>query len=71
MTDREREETLYEHCERLAIAFGLLTIPAGLAIRVTKNLRVCSDCHNANNYISKIEMQEIIIHDAHRVVGYY
>ena len=65
MTNREKEDTLYKHCERLANAFGLLTIPVGLAIRVTKNLQVCTDCHNASKYITKIEKRKIIIHDAH------
>ena len=51
------------HSERLAVAFGLLNLPQGANIRVTKNLRVCSDCHSTTKIISKIECREIIITD--------
>ncbi|XP_059649390.1 pentatricopeptide repeat-containing protein At3g12770-like [Cornus florida] len=57
---------LWGHSERLAIAFGLLSTPAGSSIRITKNLRVCSDCHSVTKYISKIVKREIIVRDANR-----
>eukprot|EP00250_Pteridium_aquilinum_P009902 c19016_g1_i1 orf=418-2880(+) len=64
--DQDREKSLCGHCEKLAIAFGLICTPSGTTLRVTKNLRVCVDCHNATKIISKIEMREIIITDAYR-----
>ncbi|XP_030957276.1 pentatricopeptide repeat-containing protein At3g12770-like [Quercus lobata] len=57
---------LWGHSERLAIAFGLLNTPAGSLIRITKNLRVCTDCHAVTKYISKIVKREIIVRDANR-----
>ncbi|KAM1468427.1 hypothetical protein ACFX2I_033388 [Malus domestica] len=57
---------LWGHSERLAIAFGLLNTPAGSLIRITKNLRVCVDCHNVTKYISKIVRRELIVRDANR-----
>ncbi|XP_015868900.3 pentatricopeptide repeat-containing protein At3g12770-like [Ziziphus jujuba] len=57
---------LWGHSERLAIAFGLLSTPAGTSIRITKNLRVCVDCHNVTKYISKIVRRELIVRDANR-----
>ena len=57
---------LWGHSERLAIAFGLLTTAAGSLIRITKNLRVCRDCHIVSKYISKIVNREIIVRDANR-----
>jgi pentatricopeptide repeat protein len=57
---------LWGHSERLAIAFGLLNTPAGSLIRITKNLRVCIDCHVVTKYISKIVKREIIVRDANR-----
>ncbi|KAK4751146.1 hypothetical protein SAY87_004628 [Trapa incisa] len=57
---------LWGHSERLAIAFALLSTPAGSTIRVTKNLRVCIDCHNVTQYISQIIEREIIVRDANR-----
>ncbi|KAK7317857.1 hypothetical protein RJT34_02431 [Clitoria ternatea] len=57
---------LWGHSERLAIAFGLLSTPYGSLIRITKNLRVCVDCHTVTKYISKIVKREIIVRDANR-----
>ncbi|XP_047173979.1 pentatricopeptide repeat-containing protein At3g12770-like [Vigna umbellata] len=57
---------LWGHSERLAIAFGLLSTPYGSLIRITKNLRVCVDCHTITKYISKIVQREIIVRDANR-----
>lgn len=57
---------LWGHSERLAIAFGLLSTAAGTTIRITKNLRVCVDCHNVTKYISKIVRRELIVRDANR-----
>lgn len=59
-------ELLWGHSERLAIAFALLSTPVGSLIRVTKNLRVCIDCHNVTKYISQITKREIIVRDANR-----
>lgn len=57
---------LWGHSERFAIAFGLISTPAGSLIQITKNLRVCGDCHTVIKYISKIVMREIIVRDANR-----
>lgn len=64
--DEEKETMLCGHSERLAIAFGLLNTPPGTTIRVTKNLRVCNDCHVATKFISKIVDREIILRDVRR-----
>ncbi|KAG7985721.1 hypothetical protein I3843_03G040900 [Carya illinoinensis] len=61
-----KEEALSYHSERLAIAFGLINTNPGTAIRVTKNLRICGDCHNAIKFISKIVKRIIIVRDMHR-----
>ncbi|KAH7366243.1 hypothetical protein KP509_18G069700 [Ceratopteris richardii] len=55
------------HSEKLAIAFGLISTPEGTTVRVAKNLRVCTDCHNSVKLISKIERREIIIADAYQI----
>ncbi|KAJ4822871.1 hypothetical protein Tsubulata_046047 [Turnera subulata] len=59
----EKEHALYEHSERLAIAYGLLKVKAPAAIRIVKNLRVCQDCHEVTKIISKIYGREIIVRD--------
>ncbi|KVI05144.1 Pentatricopeptide repeat-containing protein [Cynara cardunculus var. scolymus] len=33
------------HSEKLALAFGLMTLPAWMPIHIMKNLRICDDCH--------------------------
>ncbi|MED6123592.1 Pentatricopeptide repeat-containing protein [Stylosanthes scabra] len=64
--EEEKEHMLKYHSEKLAVAFGILTIPADRPIRVMKNLRVCQDCHNAIKHISKIVGRLIILRDSHR-----
>ncbi|XP_004296377.1 PREDICTED: putative pentatricopeptide repeat-containing protein At3g23330 [Fragaria vesca subsp. vesca] len=69
LQDVEEEQKKYllcHHSERLAIAFGIISTPAGTTIRVTKNLRVCVDCHTATKLISKIVGREIIVRDNNR-----
>ncbi|XP_074589082.1 pentatricopeptide repeat-containing protein At4g14850-like [Curcuma longa] len=62
----EKEILLSHHSERLAVAFALISTPAGAPIRVKKNIRVCIDCHTAFKYICKIVSREIIIRDINR-----
>jgi pentatricopeptide repeat protein len=64
--DEEKESTLVHHSEKIAIAFSLLTTGIGETIRITKNIRVCSDCHTAIKLISRITRREIIIRDNNR-----
>ncbi|MBA0657456.1 hypothetical protein Goklo_009740 [Gossypium klotzschianum] len=64
--EEEKEHMLKYHSEKLAVAYGILSIPAGRPIRVMKNLRVCEDCHNAIKYISKIVGRLIILRDSNR-----
>ncbi|XP_022145861.1 putative pentatricopeptide repeat-containing protein At5g13230, mitochondrial [Momordica charantia] len=64
--DDEKERLLWLHSERLALAFGLIRMPAGCPIRIIKNLRICVDCHSAIKLISKIVGRDIIIRDMNR-----
>eukprot|EP01018_Ginkgo_biloba_P030428 Gb_08964 [translate_table: standard] len=64
--EEEKEDMLCSHSEKLAIAFGLISTCPGTIIRITKNLRVCGDCHHATKFISKIVGREIIVRDATR-----
>ncbi|KAL8467512.1 hypothetical protein ACS0TY_030948 [Phlomoides rotata] len=43
--DGEKQDALWEHSERLAIAYGLLKTKAPAVIKIVKNLRACIDCH--------------------------
>ncbi|BFG26181.1 hypothetical protein CerSpe_124550 [Prunus speciosa] len=61
-----REKMLWDHSERLAIAFALINTGPGTTIRITKNLRVCNDCHTVTKMISELMNREIIMRDIHR-----
>lgn len=64
--EREKVQMLNGHSERLALAYGLLTTPRRSPIRVTKNLRVCGDCHAFMKLVSKCFEREIVVRDANR-----
>lgn len=64
--DDEKRNMVRGHSERLAIAFGLISTPPGTKLLVTKNLRVCEDCHVVIKLISQIVQREIIIRDVNR-----
>ncbi|GAA0153561.1 hypothetical protein LIER_11768 [Lithospermum erythrorhizon] len=69
LQDIDEEQKIYllnSHSERLAIVFGVISTPAGSTIRVTKNLRMCVDCHAATKIMSKIVKREIIVRDNSR-----
>ncbi|KAI3830009.1 hypothetical protein L1987_04141 [Smallanthus sonchifolius] len=58
-----QEQALHLHSEKLAIAFGLISLTKSQPIRVMKNLRVCRDCHNVAKMISKVYDREILLRD--------
>ncbi|VVB04032.1 unnamed protein product [Arabis nemorensis] len=59
----QMEDSLRHHSEKLALAFGLLTLPIGKVIRIRKNLRICGDCHVFFKLASKLENRSIVIRD--------
>ncbi|KAL3503818.1 hypothetical protein ACH5RR_033659 [Cinchona calisaya] len=61
--DEERECNPCGHSELLAISFGFINTVAQQQIRVTKNLRVCSNCHEFVKAISKKVEREIVVRD--------
>ena len=66
VSEEEKEFNLMTHSEKLAVAFGLLKTAPGDVIRVTKNLRICDDCHSAFKCISVAYDREIIVRDINR-----
>ncbi|GAV72691.1 PPR domain-containing protein/PPR_2 domain-containing protein/PPR_3 domain-containing protein/DYW_deaminase domain-containing protein [Cephalotus follicularis] len=62
----QKDPTVYIHSEKLAIAFGLLSLSSTIPIRVIKNLRVCNDCHNWIKFVSRVSNRAIIVRDAYR-----
>jgi hypothetical protein len=64
--EEEKERVLLYHSEKLAIAFGILSLSPDKHIIVTKNLRVCGDCHTAIKFISLVTKRDITVRDASR-----
>ncbi|WZZ75343.1 pentatricopeptide repeat-containing protein At4g15720 [Brassica napus] len=64
--EEAKEEIVSLHCERLALAFGLIHLPEGSTIRIMNNLRMCRDCHEAFKLISGIVEREIVVRDVNR-----
>ncbi|KAA8536152.1 hypothetical protein F0562_028630 [Nyssa sinensis] len=66
VSDDMKEDILFHHSEKLAIAFGLMRTKPGTIIRITKNLRTCNDCHSAIKFVSKVFARVLVIKDANR-----
>ncbi|PIM99153.1 hypothetical protein CDL12_08196 [Handroanthus impetiginosus] len=64
--EEQKEQSLFYHSEKLAVAFGIISTPPGTPIKVFKNLRTCVDCHTAIKFISGIAERKIIIRDSSR-----
>ncbi|XP_038683441.1 pentatricopeptide repeat-containing protein At1g08070, chloroplastic-like [Tripterygium wilfordii] len=64
--EKDKETAVSHHSEKLAIAFALIKTHPGATIRISKNLRVCLDCHNAIKIISKVYNREIVVRDRNR-----
>ncbi|XP_038892450.1 pentatricopeptide repeat-containing protein At3g49170, chloroplastic [Benincasa hispida] len=64
--EEQKEKYLFQHSEKIAVAFGLISTSKLKPIRVFKNLRICGDCHSAIKYISMATGREIIVRDANR-----
>lgn len=66
LEEEEKDSEVWYHSEKIALAFGLLALPPKLTIRITKNLRICGDCHSAIKFISRIVGREIVVRDNNR-----
>ncbi|KAK6159410.1 hypothetical protein DH2020_006724 [Rehmannia glutinosa] len=66
VSDDVKKDILFHHSEKLAIAFGLMRTKSESIIRITKNLRICNDCHIASKFISEVYGRVLVIKDANR-----
>ncbi|ESQ37291.1 hypothetical protein EUTSA_v10002433mg [Eutrema salsugineum] len=62
----EKERIVLGHSEKLALAFGLINTAKGEPVRITKNLRLCEDCHLFTKFMSKFMEKEILVRDVNR-----
>uniref|UniRef100_J3M0S0 DYW domain-containing protein n=2 Tax=Oryza brachyantha TaxID=4533 RepID=J3M0S0_ORYBR len=63
-TESPRSEI--HHSEKLAVAFGIMSLPAWMPIHIMKNLRICGDCHTVIKLISSATDREFVIRDGVR-----
>ncbi|XP_020590182.1 pentatricopeptide repeat-containing protein At3g46790, chloroplastic isoform X2 [Phalaenopsis equestris] len=66
LEQEEKEKIVLGHSEKLALAFGLINGGQGEVLRITKNLRLCEDCHSLTKFVSKITNREIVVRDVNR-----
>ncbi|XVE64366.1 hypothetical protein DITRI_Ditri07aG0095100 [Diplodiscus trichospermus] len=66
LEEEQKEQYIFQHSEKIAVAFGLISTSRSKPIRVFKNLRVCGDCHTAIKYISMATRREIVLRDSNR-----
>ncbi|KAI4386343.1 hypothetical protein MLD38_004282 [Melastoma candidum] len=64
--DEEKEANIGYHSEKIAVAFGLLCEDDGKTLRITKNLRICEDCHSFMKHVSSLYRKQIIVRDRNR-----
>lgn len=63
VSEEEKEGNLYHHSEKLAVAYGILKTSPGTEIRISKNLRICYDCHKWIKIVSRLLSRGIIVRD--------
>lgn len=51
------------HTERIAVCYGLISMCAHEPIRVSKNFRMCKECHSSMKFISRDKNRQIFISD--------
>ncbi|CAN6444138.1 unnamed protein product [Victoria cruziana] len=66
INEQEKIQTLCGHCDKLALAFALKTRVHKMPLRISKNLRVCEDCHEFFKFVSQTFDQEIFLKDPNR-----
>ncbi|CAF1549500.1 unnamed protein product, partial [Rotaria magnacalcarata] len=65
--DETVETLLCGHSERLAMAAHFIHHRKPKRIQLTKNLRICGDCHRVTKLIALIYQCEIVVRDANRI----
>ncbi|KAI6689568.1 hypothetical protein NL676_026396 [Syzygium grande] len=53
LEDEQREASLRYHSEKLAIAYGIMSLPREKTIMIRKNLRICGDCHTFTKLLAR------------------
>jgi pentatricopeptide repeat protein len=63
-TFEAKVDHLWQHAEKLALSLAILETTGNILI--TKNLRMCRDCHEAIKWIADLEKRKIVVGDNSR-----
>ncbi|EXC05947.1 hypothetical protein L484_014215 [Morus notabilis] len=57
----------FYHSEKLAFAFGLLNTPSKAAVRISKNMLICGECHDFIMQVTRYIDQVVIVRERNRI----
>ncbi|XP_038879433.1 pentatricopeptide repeat-containing protein At5g50990 isoform X2 [Benincasa hispida] len=63
ISEEEKEENLSFHSEKVALAYAILKTSPGAKISISKNLRICDDCHTWIKLVSRVLCRAIVVRD--------
>ncbi|XP_022988253.1 pentatricopeptide repeat-containing protein At5g50990 isoform X1 [Cucurbita maxima] len=63
ISEEEKEENLSYHSEKLALAYAILKTSPGAKISISKNLRMCDDCHRWIKIVSTLLCRVVVVRD--------
>ncbi|KAA0038433.1 hypothetical protein IC582_003700 [Cucumis melo] len=63
ISEEEKEENLSFHSEKMALAYAILKTSPGAKISISKNLRICDDCHTWIKLVSRVLCRVIVVRD--------
>lgn len=61
--ENQKKDFLFYHSAKLAVTYGILTNRTRKTIRVSKNIRLCGDCHNFLKHVSVVTKRDICLRD--------
>lgn len=62
MKEEEKEEDLWFHSEKLALAYGMLHSPPLSPLIISNDLRMCGNCHASTKLFSKMYLYVYLFH---------
>ncbi|KAF4400290.1 hypothetical protein G4B88_019499 [Cannabis sativa] len=65
-TFKDTEGSSY-HSEKLAVVFGLLNTPSKATIHISKDIRICSECHDFIMLLTRFIDRDVIFRDGNRI----
>ncbi|KAE9612824.1 putative DYW domain-containing protein [Lupinus albus] len=61
--EQVKEHLLSKHCEKIVMAYGLITTGQGIPIRIVKNLPICLGSYSFEKIVSKLYSMDITVRD--------